>query len=109
MLLGRHKLFERITPKKTWEGFFGGFISTILIAWALFGFSGFSSLGLWLLLGAIVSIVSVFGDFVESMFKRASGLKDSGSIMPGHGGILDRIDSVLFVFPVVFVYFEWIL
>jgi phosphatidate cytidylyltransferase len=106
MMLGKHKLFERITPKKTWEGFFGGMIATILLSWFLFKFSGFESLILWLVLGAVVSAVSVFGDFVESMFKRVAGLKDSGNIIPGHGGILDRIDSLLFVFPVVFVYFK---
>jgi phosphatidate cytidylyltransferase len=109
MLLGKHKLFERITPKKTWEGFFGGMIATVLISWLLFSFSGFESLVLWLILGGIVSIVSVFGDFVESMFKRAAGLKDSGNIIPGHGGILDRIDSLLFVFPVVFVFIKLVM
>jgi len=106
MLLGKNKLFERITPKKTWEGFFGGLIATVLLSWFLFQYSGFESLLSWLILGVVVSVISVFGDFVESMFKRAAGLKDSGKIIPGHGGILDRIDSVLFVFPVVFVYFK---
>ncbi|MBN2486928.1 MAG: phosphatidate cytidylyltransferase [Bacteroidales bacterium] len=109
VLFGKHKLFERITPKKTWEGFFGGVIATVLLSWALFRFSGFDSLALWLLLGALVSVVSVFGDFTESMFKRAAGLKDSGNLIPGHGGVLDRIDSLLFVFPVVFVFFKLII
>lgn len=106
MLLGKHKLFERITPKKTWEGFIGGALAVVIISWAVFPYSGFDSLFFWLVLGAVISLVSVFGDFVESMFKRAAGLKDSGNIIPGHGGILDRIDSILFVFPVVLVYFE---
>jgi phosphatidate cytidylyltransferase len=109
MMLGKHKLFERITPKKTWEGFFGGMIATILISGLLFKFSGFESLVLWMILGAIISVVSVFGDFVESMFKRAAGLKDSGNIIPGHGGILDRIDSLLFVFPVVLVFIKLVM
>lgn len=106
MLFGKHKLFERITPKKTWEGFAGGVIATVLASWLLFKFSGQTSLTTWLIAGFIVAISSVFGDFVESMFKRAAGLKDSGNLIPGHGGILDRIDSLLFVFPVVFVYFS---
>lgn len=106
MMLGKHKLFERITPKKTWEGFFGGLIATVFLSWLFYKYSGFESLTLWLILGAVVSVVSVFGDFVESLFKRAAGLKDSGNLIPGHGGILDRIDSLLFVFPVVLVYFK---
>jgi phosphatidate cytidylyltransferase len=104
MMFGKHKLFERMTPKKTWEGFTGGVIATILSSWLLFDFSEYQSLMAWLVLGFVIAIASVFGDFVESMFKRNAGVKDSGNLMPGHGGILDRIDSILFVFPVVFVY-----
>lgn len=104
MLFGKHKLFERITPKKTWEGFAGGMLATIAGSWLLFSFSAYPSFTHWLILGVLIAIASVFGDFTESMFKRAANVKDSGNLMPGHGGILDRIDSLLFVFPVVFVY-----
>lgn len=105
MAFGKHKLFERITPKKTWEGFIGGIIATLLLAWILRNFVGFGTVISWEILALVISITAVFGDFIESMFKRTAGVKDSGTIMPGHGGILDRIDSMLFVFPVVFIYF----
>lgn len=108
-LLGRHKLFERISPKKSWEGFFGGLIFN-LIAGALFctygsEFFGIgNSLPLWLGLGAVVTIFSTWGDLVESLLKRSLKIKDSGNIMPGHGGILDRIDSLLFAMPATLLY-----
>ncbi len=107
-LMGRHKLFERISPKKSWEGFFGGLIFCI-IASALFYFYGkglSGAMGLWQLLGmgAVVCAFGTWGDLVESMIKRSLGVKDSGNILPGHGGILDRIDSLLLVTPALFVY-----
>lgn len=101
---GRTKLFERVSPKKTWEGAVGGFIFSIAFA------CGFKVLllpsltwGQAILLGALLDVVGVLGDLVESMFKRAFGVKDSGWIMPGHGGILDRIDSLLFTGPLTWV------
>lgn len=105
---GRHKLFERVSPKKTWEGFFGGLVFT-----ALFGYFGprllslcgmESSFGDWQMfaMGCLVSVVGTFGDLCESLFKRALHAKDSGTILPGHGGILDRIDSLLLVAPTLF-------
>jgi phosphatidate cytidylyltransferase len=101
---GKHKLFERISPKKTWEGFFGGTIFTLISAY----FMGIPFFILnrkdWIFIGLIISVAGVFGDLVESLFKRASELKDSGKMLPGHGGMLDRIDSVLFSGPLVFVY-----
>ncbi|MBN1119249.1 MAG: phosphatidate cytidylyltransferase [Bacteroidales bacterium] len=105
LAFGKHKLFERITPKKTWEGFVGGLLATLIIARLLFSFTELNSVPEWEILALLIALASVFGDFVESMFKRSAGVKDSGNIMPGHGGILDRIDSLLFVFPVVFIYF----
>lgn len=104
-LIGRHKLYERISPKKTWEGFFGGMALTVAAAVAmqcfelenLFNFR-FSAL-VWGAVGIVASLFATIGDLTESMFKRNLGLKDSGMIMPGHGGILDRIDSLLFVMP----------
>ncbi len=106
MTFGKHKLFERITPKKTWEGFLGGLLATLLAAWFLRSYNGVGQSFIWELEALFIGIAAVFGDFVESFFKRKAGVKDSGKIMPGHGGILDRIDSLLFVFPVVFIYFE---
>lgn len=106
---GKHKLFERISPKKTWEGFFGGFLLTCAasvlfgLAWPQwFGFPG--NVWWWIGLGASCSVFATFGDLIESMIKRNLHIKDSGNLIPGHGGILDRIDSLLLVLPVAFLY-----
>lgn len=102
--IGRHRLFERISPKKSWEGFFGGFILT-LIAAALFSTYLHHWFGIpqdyiiWLCLGGIVVIFATWGDLVESQLKRTLNIKDSGNLIPGHGGILDRIDSILLAMP----------
>ena len=103
LAFGRHKLFERISPKKTWEGFFGGIIVSVFAGVFLHRFLDTISLQNWLIITGLVAISSVLGDLIESLFKRHAGLKDSGSIMPGHGGILDRIDSVLLVAPVLYL------
>lgn len=104
--LGRHKLWERISPKKTWEGFFGGMIfctaAAVACWWWFSGSLAFPyHMQLWNVigLGITVSIVATWGDLVESMLKRAAHVKDSGNIIPGHGGVLDRIDSLLLVMP----------
>lgn len=104
LAFGRHKLFERISPKKTWEGFIGGVLVSLLAGYFLHSFLEDISLINWLIVTGLIAISSVFGDFIESLFKRQVGLKDSGKIMPGHGGILDRIDSVLLVAPVLYLY-----
>lgn len=107
--LGRHRLFERISPKKSWEGFFGGLLFN-LVAAALFFlycssfFEFYRPLGVWLGLGVVVTVFATWGDLVESMIKRNLHIKDSGNIIPGHGGILDRIDSLLFVMPASLIY-----
>lgn len=106
--IGSHRLFERLSPKKSWEGFFGGlafsiaagYIAKALFPDAFYGLSG-NMLGL---MGAVVSVMSTWGDLFESMIKRHSGVKDSGSVIPGHGGILDRIDSLLFVAPALMLF-----
>ena len=107
-LIGRHKLFERISPKKSWEGFIGGLVfclaASALLAW-LFpaevkGLSMLQMLGF----GAVVCVAGTWGDLIESMIKRSLGVKDSGNLLPGHGGILDRIDSLLLVTPAVALY-----
>lgn len=102
---GRHRLCERLSPKKSWEGFFGGLVFS-----AATGFVAPLVLPQYLmllnplggaLLGVAVSVLATWGDLFESLLKRTAGVKDSGHIMPGHGGILDRIDSFLFVIPPV--------
>ena len=103
-LIGKHKLFERISPKKTWEGFFGGAFSALLAAWGISRFLHELSLMHWMIVGSITSCFGTVGDLVESQLKRSIDIKDSGRILPGHGGILDRFDSILFSAPIVFVY-----
>ncbi len=107
--IGKHRLFERISPKKSWEGFFGGLFFDIIAA-TLFGvyLSDLFGLGIgiygWTGLGIVVCLFSTWGDLVESMIKRSLHIKDSGNLIPGHGGILDRIDSLLFVMPASLIY-----
>ncbi|MBN1781747.1 phosphatidate cytidylyltransferase [bacterium] len=100
---GRHKLFPRVSPKKTWEGAIAGFIGSIAAALLLrLIFVHESSVNYAVALGCIVGIFGQIGDLVESFFKRDADVKDSGSLLPGHGGFLDRFDSPLFVAPLVF-------
>jgi len=99
---GRHALMPHVSPKKTWEGLWGGllFVLVVAILWSLFkGFSPWKWL-LMIVFSFIVAIISVVGDLTESMLKRAAGVKDSGVILPGHGGILDRIDSLMAAAPI---------
>ena len=106
--LGRHKLWERISPKKSWEGFFGGLLACVLTAWGTHTwrneFFQVPDLAVWIGLSVVVSIAATYGDLTESLLKRTEGVKDSGHLIPGHGGILDRIDSLLLVSPAVVVY-----
>ena len=113
--IGRHKLIERVSPKKTWEGFFGGLIFSMAVSLLIFyfikPFEGMEhidmSLIFWLSVGAIVSIIGTWGDLIESMIKRDLQIKDSGNLIPGHGGILDRIDSILFVLPAILLFLHF--
>lgn len=102
--IGKHKLMERISPKKSWEGFFGGLIITILAAWLLSGWLGVVDTKGWIIISIIISIAGTYGDLTESMLKRSMGVKDSGTIMPGHGGFLDRFDSAIISFPLVYLF-----
>lgn len=108
-LIGKHRLFERISPKKSWEGFFGGLGFNLLAGW-LFAIGGGYfwdvkwNVITWLIFGATVTIFSTWGDLVESLMKRSLNIKDSGNLIPGHGGILDRIDSLLLVMPAAFLF-----
>lgn len=101
--VGRHRMAERISPKKSWEGFAGGIAGAVLIGW-LASFVVNGNAALWCGLAVVVAVTGVAGDFVESMFKRSVGVKDSGNIMPGHGGWLDRFDALLISAPFAFVY-----
>ena len=103
-LIGKHKLFERISPGKTWEGTIGAFILNIGCAFIIAHLFQELALKHWIVISVLVSVFGTIGDLVESMFKRQAGIKDSGKIMPGHGGILDRFDSLLFVSPFVYAY-----
>ena len=106
---GKHRLFERHSPKKSWEGFIGGALISLTAAAVLSYY--FKDLGLieWLGMSAILVIGATFGDLVESMLKRALSAKDSGSLLPGHGGLLDRFDGLLIAAPLVYVYLDLIL
>ena len=108
MLLGKHRLFERISPKKSWEGVIGGVAVCIAGAYITnYYFNEFfqvPELNIWVGLSVVVAVFATFGDLVESLIKRTVGVKDSGNILPGHGGILDRIDSLLLVAPAVLIY-----
>lgn len=101
MLFGKHRLFERISPKKSWEGFFGGLTITILSSLVFYYFFPETFLYIWIGLAVVVVITGTLGDLFESLIKRTLGMKDSGNIIPGHGGILDRFDSTLFAIPAV--------
>ena len=110
--IGKHKLFPRISPGKTWEGFIGGliFATGAGVAFKYLCPGCFDSMPVCAMagLGIVVSLFATWGDLVESLIKRTLGVKDSGSIMPGHGGILDRIDSLLLVVPASLIYLVFI-
>ncbi len=103
---GKHKLLKRISPNKTIEGFIGGMVFTFIISLLLS--KQFSSLSQveWIVIAGIVSTFGVLGDLIESMFKRQAGVKDSSNFIPGHGGFLDRFDSVIFAAPFIFIYLQ---
>lgn len=101
---GRTKLYEKVSPNKTWEGLFGGIAFAFAVAWALSHFFDTVPLNQWLVVSVIISIFGNLGDLFESMLKRRFNVKDSGSIMPGHGGALDRFDGLLIAMPVVICY-----
>lgn len=105
--MGKHRLCERISPKKSWEGFFGGIIGAIGVG-TLGAYFLDGRYEIWIGLAAIIAITGVLGDLVESMFKREAGIKDSGNIMPGHGGVLDRFDALLISAPFAFIFLLFI-
>ena len=103
---GKHKLFERISPNKTWEGTIGGVIFAFLTAFVISLYFKELNILQWMIFAAIAVISGIYGDLVESRLKRRAGIKDTGTIMPGHGGLLDRFDSTLFAAPMIFLYLK---
>jgi len=103
---GKHKLFERVSPKKTWEGSIGGILLTIMVAYILSLFELFDAVDTkdWFIIGALIVVFGTFGDLFESLLKRNLKIKDSGTVLPGHGGILDRFDGLFLAVPAVFFY-----
>lgn len=106
--IGRTKLLPAVSPKKTVEGLLGGVALTLGVAWLVSRYQPFLALHEWLSIGAIVAITSTLGDLLESAFKRARGVKDSGTVLPGHGGILDRFDGFFLAIPSVLLYLHLI-
>ena len=107
--IGKHKLYEKISPKKTIEGFLGGIVFAVIASYiiATYYIEGKQTAQfIWLGFALIVGIFGTIGDLIESKFKRIANVKDSGKIMPGHGGILDRLDSVIFVAPFIFLFYQ---
>lgn len=102
-LFGKRRMLERISPKKSWEGFAGGVLLGILTAFLISASFIEFSLSRWMIIALMIIIFGTLGDLTESMLKRSAGIKDSGSILPGHGGILDRFDAVFIAAPVVFI------
>ncbi|TDD95250.1 phosphatidate cytidylyltransferase [Flavobacterium cellulosilyticum] len=111
--IGKRKLFEKVSPKKTIEGFMGGIVFATFAGFLISKLyikpnANFSekSILIWTIIALIVGVFGTIGDLIESKFKRIAGVKDSGAIMPGHGGILDRLDSVIFVAPIIFLFYQ---
>ncbi len=108
MGIGRNKLFERHSPKKTWEGLFGGIIIGAIAAVIISHFFKDIRWNQWVTIAVLISCFGTLGDLVESMFKRSINVKDSGGILPGHGGLLDRFDGLLIAAPIVYSYLYFI-
>lgn len=106
--LGKHKLYEVISPNKTVEGFIGGLCFAMLAAYLMFRFTNEMNLTNWMVLSFVIVIFGTIGDLLESKFKRIAGVKDSGDILPGHGGFLDRLDSLVFAAPFAYACIQFL-
>tara|TARA_B100000767_G_C19630771_1_gene478171 strand:- start:504 stop:944 length:441 start_codon:yes stop_codon:yes gene_type:complete len=106
---GKRKLFVSVSPKKTQEGFLGGLVFALISAYIISLLNNDFTTINWLAIALIVSVIGTIGDLVESKFKRQANIKDSGAIMPGHGGMLDRLDSLLFAAPFVYLFINFII
>ncbi len=102
--IGKHKLLERISPKKTVEGFVGGAVFSCLASIFIYKFTGLLSISLWITVAVVTAIFGTVGDLIQSQLKRQAGVKDSGQLMPGHGGIYDRLDSIIFASPFIYLF-----
>lgn len=103
---GRRKLLERISPKKTFEGFIGGLAGAICASFVIFKYIGHFDLKIWIILALIASVFGTIGDLIQSKFKRQAGVKDSGALIPGHGGLYDRLDSMVYASPFIYGFLE---
>lgn len=106
MMFGKHRLFERISPKKSWEGFIGGTLFAVATSVAFYYLTNTLPLPIWIGFALVVVVFGTWGDLVESLLKRTLSVKDSGKMIPGHGGILDRFDSTIFAIPAAIIYLE---
>lgn len=106
--MGKHKLCERLSPKKSWEGFWGGIATAIIISIAI-SYIFKDNMVYWIIAGVTTALAAVAGDLFESMFKRSVGVKDSGNMIPGHGGMLDRFDATLFAAPLFYILYTLLL
>lgn len=104
--IGKRKLYERVSPKKTVEGFIGGIIFAVIAGYLISIYYIEGATTIWMIIALIVGVFGTIGDLIESKFKRIAAVKDSGAIMPGHGGVLDRLDSVIFASPIVFLFYQ---
>lgn len=102
--IGKHKLLERVSPKKTIEGFLGGLIFSCIASVFIYKFTELLSLQLWMTIAIVTSVFGTLGDLIQSQLKRQAGVKDSGQLMPGHGGIYDRLDSIIFASPFIYLF-----
>ena len=106
--LGKNKLLERVSPKKTIEGFFGGLLGAVIASFIIFNVLDIYTLPVWISLGVIISVCGSIGDLVQSNYKRQAGVKDSGNVMPGHGGLYDRLDSAIYASPFIYAFLQLI-
>ena len=106
--IGKNRLFERISPKKSWEGSVGGAVAALIAAFIFSLFFKEMTLALWMGYALVIVVAGTYGDLIESMFKRSLNIKDSGNILPGHGGILDRFDAVFIAVPAAILYLMFI-
>ena len=103
---GRQKLFESVSPKKTVEGFLGGVFFSAIASYFIFKYTNNLEFSNWLIISVIISVFGTIGDLIESKYKRQANVKDSGNLMPGHGGLLDRLDSAIFVAPFIYLFLK---